>query len=99
MHAYGGHLLCHDDVIGDRRVSFIIYLTDPDEGWTEADGGQLELYPNMPGRCRGAGLAVLPWVQGFAAPAPAITLDCTWAGVHGSGRGVSGRVHVRLGLV
>jgi Rps23 Pro-64 3,4-dihydroxylase Tpa1-like proline 4-hydroxylase len=49
VHSYGGHLLCHDDVIGDRRVSFIIYLTDPDEGWTADDGGALELYPNAPG--------------------------------------------------
>lgn len=41
----GGHLLCHDDVIGTRRVSYIIYLTDPDEAWLESDGGALELYP------------------------------------------------------
>ena len=41
----GCHLLCHDDVIGTRRVSYIIYLTDPDEVWTEEDGGALELYP------------------------------------------------------
>jgi len=41
----GCHLLCHDDVIGTRRVSFILYLTDPDEGWSEEDGGGLELYP------------------------------------------------------
>jgi Rps23 Pro-64 3,4-dihydroxylase Tpa1-like proline 4-hydroxylase len=26
-------------------VSYIIYLTDPDEEWTEEDGGALELYP------------------------------------------------------
>jgi len=41
----GCHLLCHDDVIGTRRVSYIIYITDPDEGWSAADGGALELYP------------------------------------------------------
>jgi Rps23 Pro-64 3,4-dihydroxylase Tpa1-like proline 4-hydroxylase len=28
------HLLCHDDVIGTRCVSYIIYLTDPDDEWT-----------------------------------------------------------------
>eukprot|EP00603_Paraphysomonas_imperforata_P004548 CAMPEP_0114423178 /NCGR_PEP_ID=MMETSP0103-20121206/6010_1 /TAXON_ID=37642 ORGANISM="Paraphysomonas imperforata, Strain PA2" /NCGR_SAMPLE_ID=MMETSP0103 /ASSEMBLY_ACC=CAM_ASM_000201 /LENGTH=708 /DNA_ID=CAMNT_0001591823 /DNA_START=53 /DNA_END=2179 /DNA_ORIENTATION=+ len=39
------HLMCHDDVISTRCVSFIIYLTDPDEPWTTADGGALELYP------------------------------------------------------
>ena len=41
-HAPGCHLLCHDDVIGTRKVSFIIYLTD--EGWTPQEGGALELY-------------------------------------------------------
>ena len=40
-----GHLLCHDDVIGTRCISYIVYLTDPDDGWDEDDGGALELYP------------------------------------------------------
>ena len=40
-----GHLLCHDDVIGTRCISYIIYLTDPDEAWVAEDGGALELYP------------------------------------------------------
>ena len=44
-YAHGCHLLCHDDVIGTRRVSYIIYLTDPDDEWTDNDGGALELYP------------------------------------------------------
>ncbi|KDD76613.1 hypothetical protein H632_c160p0, partial [Helicosporidium sp. ATCC 50920] len=48
VHAQGGHLLCHDDVIGDRRVSYILYLTDADEPWTAEDGGALELYPQEP---------------------------------------------------
>lgn len=39
------HLLCHDDVIGTRRISYIIYLSDPDEEWHEEDGGAVELYP------------------------------------------------------
>ena len=39
------HLMCHDDVISTRCVSFIIYLTDPDEPWLASDGGALELYP------------------------------------------------------
>lgn len=38
-------MLCHDDVIATRRISFIIYLTDPEEPWTVEDGGTLELYP------------------------------------------------------
>eukprot|EP00475_Leptophrys_vorax_P011112 TRINITY_DN1765_c0_g1_i1.p1 TRINITY_DN1765_c0_g1~~TRINITY_DN1765_c0_g1_i1.p1 ORF type:complete len:544 (-),score=136.51 TRINITY_DN1765_c0_g1_i1:97-1698(-) len=45
----GGHLLCHDDVIGTRRIAYIIYLTNPDEPWKESQGGQLELYAVKPG--------------------------------------------------
>lgn len=41
-HAPGCHLLCHDDVIGTRKISYIIYLTEPD--WLEEEGGSLELY-------------------------------------------------------
>lgn len=41
----GCHLLCHDDVIGSRRVSYILYLTDPDNPWKEEWGGALRLYP------------------------------------------------------
>ena len=41
------HLLCHDDVIGSRRVSYILYLTDPDTPWEEEWGGALRLYPSQ----------------------------------------------------
>jgi len=41
-HTKGCHLLCHDDVIGTRKISFIIYLTEV--GWGRVDGGCLELY-------------------------------------------------------
>ena len=41
----GCHLLNHDDVIGTRRVSYILYLTDPDQPWDPKEGGALELYP------------------------------------------------------
>ena len=41
----GCHLLCHDDVIGTRRVSYILYLTDPDVPWRDEWGGALRLYP------------------------------------------------------
>jgi Rps23 Pro-64 3,4-dihydroxylase Tpa1-like proline 4-hydroxylase len=41
----GCHLLCHDDVIGSRRVSYILYLTDPDIPWKAEWGGALRLYP------------------------------------------------------
>ena len=44
IYAPGGHLLCHDDVIGTRRISFILYLTDPDDPWQPEWGGGLRLY-------------------------------------------------------
>ncbi|KIV84074.1 hypothetical protein PV11_06048 [Exophiala sideris] len=40
----GSYLLCHDDVIGSRRVSYILYLTDPDHPWQPEWGGGLRLY-------------------------------------------------------
>ncbi|CAF9921423.1 MAG: hypothetical protein HETSPECPRED_004536 [Heterodermia speciosa] len=43
----GCHLLCHDDVIGTRRVSYILYLTDPDVPWRDEWGGALRLYPTI----------------------------------------------------
>ena len=55
----GCHLLCHDDVIGTRRVSFIIYLTDPDEEWGRTNGGALELY-GVAGGAAAAGAAPVP---------------------------------------
>ena len=43
----GSYLLCHDDVIGSRRVSYILYLTDPspEKAWRPTWGGGLRLYP------------------------------------------------------
>jgi Rps23 Pro-64 3,4-dihydroxylase Tpa1-like proline 4-hydroxylase len=46
-HDKGCHLLCHDDVIGTRKVSYIFYLTDPEPDWTDEDGGRLELYDSI----------------------------------------------------
>ncbi|KAL8803635.1 MAG: hypothetical protein Q9182_003050 [Xanthomendoza sp. 2 TL-2023] len=45
VYTTGCHLLCHDDVIGSRRVSYILYLTDPDKPWQPEWGGALRLYP------------------------------------------------------
>lgn len=42
---HGCHLLNHDDVIATRRVSYILYLPDPDQPWQPEWGGALELYP------------------------------------------------------
>ncbi|KZT62765.1 hypothetical protein CALCODRAFT_548749 [Calocera cornea HHB12733] len=44
----GCHLLNHDDVIGSRRVSYILYLPLAGAGatgWKDEWGGALELYP------------------------------------------------------
>ncbi|KAJ5009195.1 Prolyl 3,4-dihydroxylase [Colletotrichum sp. SAR 10_99] len=41
----GCYLLCHDDVIGSRKVSYILYLTDPDKPWKAEWGGALRLFP------------------------------------------------------
>ena len=44
----GGHLLCHDDVIGTRCVSYILYLSRPGKAWRPKLGGALELYAVSP---------------------------------------------------
>jgi hypothetical protein len=42
----GCHLLTHDDVIGSRRVSYILYLCGSEEKpWKPEWGGALRLYP------------------------------------------------------
>ncbi|KAF7562202.1 hypothetical protein G7046_g1933 [Stylonectria norvegica] len=43
----GCYLLCHDDVIGSRRVSYILYLVDPDTPWKPEWGGALRLFPTQ----------------------------------------------------
>ncbi|VVT57787.1 uncharacterized protein SAPINGB_P005869 [Magnusiomyces paraingens] len=46
VYQQGCHLLNHDDVIGSRRISYILYLPDPDEVWEyPKNGGALRLYP------------------------------------------------------
>ncbi|KTW28326.1 oxidative DNA demethylase [Pneumocystis jirovecii RU7] len=47
MYSQGCHLLGHDDVIGTRSVSFILYLVDPDQPWLPLDGGALRLYSTL----------------------------------------------------
>ncbi|BGP42707.1 putative component of NuA3 histone acetyltransferase complex [Rhodotorula kratochvilovae] len=41
----GCYLLNHDDVIGTRRISFILYLVLDKPAWQPEWGGALELYP------------------------------------------------------
>ncbi|EDO16137.1 hypothetical protein Kpol_1070p20 [Vanderwaltozyma polyspora DSM 70294] len=43
----GCHLLTHDDVIGSRRISFILYLPEPDRKWKSHYGGGLRLFPSI----------------------------------------------------
>ncbi|KII95283.1 hypothetical protein PLICRDRAFT_34124 [Plicaturopsis crispa FD-325 SS-3] len=46
----GCHLLNHDDVIGSRRVSYILYMPLPHyQFWQKDWGGALELYPTRMG--------------------------------------------------
>jgi len=45
VYGQGHHLLCHDDAIGKRKLSYIIYLPEPSPVWRSTDGGGLELYP------------------------------------------------------
>lgn len=45
IYSKGCHLLNHDDVIGSRRISYILYMPPPDEPWDPAWGGALRLYP------------------------------------------------------
>lgn len=43
----GSHLLCHDDNLSTRHIAYILYLTP--EGWSEEDGGNLDLFCTNPG--------------------------------------------------
>lgn len=67
----GCHLLCHDDVIGSRRVSYILYLTDPDVPWIGEWGGALRLYPTK--MYRKAGL-----VTKVPKPDPVVSILPAW---------------------
>lgn len=56
----GCYLLCHDDVIGSRKVSYILYLTDPDTPWQPEWGGALRLFPVFDRRGKGGAIAKTP---------------------------------------
>ena len=49
-HARGCHLLCHDDVIGTRKISYIIYLTDTMPKWKDSISTEYRQYrlPQIP---------------------------------------------------
>ncbi|KAL8290631.1 hypothetical protein RQP46_002889 [Phenoliferia psychrophenolica] len=48
LYEEGCYLLTHDDVIGTRRISFILYLPCEEPEWQPEWGGALELYPIAP---------------------------------------------------
>lgn len=52
MYNYGDFLLVHDDLLSDRQIAFVYYLTPwPEaESWTESMGGALELFNCEDGR-------------------------------------------------
>lgn len=56
----GCYLLCHDDVIGSRKVSYILYLTDPDKPWQSEWGGALRLFPFLNREGKGGAIAKTP---------------------------------------
>lgn len=43
MYNAGDHLLVHDDLLGDRKIAYVFYLS-PWTDWTESMGGSLELF-------------------------------------------------------
>lgn len=43
MYNAGDHLLVHDDLLGDRRIAYVFYLS-PWTDWNESMGGALELF-------------------------------------------------------
>ncbi|KAL2315882.1 Prolyl 3,4-dihydroxylase ofd1 [Schizosaccharomyces pombe] len=47
VYSKGCHLMNHDDVIGTRCISYILYLVEPDEGWKPEYGGALRLFPTL----------------------------------------------------
>jgi Rps23 Pro-64 3,4-dihydroxylase Tpa1-like proline 4-hydroxylase len=57
----GCHLLNHDDVIGTRRVSYILYMPLPyGQPWKPEFGGALELYPMLESMEKASAEGVLP---------------------------------------
>ncbi|KKY37057.1 putative pkhd-type hydroxylase tpa1 [Diaporthe ampelina] len=67
----GCYLLCHDDVIGSRKVSYILYLTDPDKPWQPEWGGALRLFPVFDRKGKGGAIAKTPGPDVVKATPPA----------------------------
>lgn len=48
MYNYGDYLLVHDDLLSDRQIAFVYYLSPWCENWNEQMGGALELFESNP---------------------------------------------------
>lgn len=48
MYNYGDYLLVHDDLLSDRQIAFVYYLSPWCEEWAEQMGGALELFESNP---------------------------------------------------
>lgn len=48
MYNYGDYLLVHDDLLSDRQIAFVYYLSPWCKEWTEQMGGALELFETDP---------------------------------------------------
>lgn len=48
MYNYGDYLLVHDDLLSDRQIAFVYYLSPWFNEWTEQMGGALELFGTDP---------------------------------------------------
>ena len=56
------HLLCHDDLLEDRKIAYLFYLSDLEEG----DGGALQLYGDNDGNSSKVEKSYSPKFKGFA---------------------------------
>lgn len=48
MYNYGDYLLVHDDLLSDRQIAFVYYLSPWCKEWTTEMGGALELFESNP---------------------------------------------------
>lgn len=73
-HMAGCHLLCHDDVIGTRKISYILYLTEAEPEWSASEGGALELYDSKTTRTNDTTTTSSRTGRRIPEPVPCVTL-------------------------
>ncbi len=47
LYLSGDYLLCHDDQVEDRKIAYVLYLS---EGFTQRDGAEFVVFNNKSGR-------------------------------------------------